>query len=104
MGAGSEHLAGGSAGDDSAHVADEHSRALAHAEPSGATPHRPPPAGRWSASIFTNHSPIRGEYSLGLIATELPHRSAGNTGLKKYASGKFHGAITPITPRGATST
>ena len=46
-------------------------------------------------------APMTGDCSAGFITTALPATSAAAVMPVRIASGKFHGAITAQTPRGA---
>ena len=73
-----------------------------------ALPASSPPGSRFSASCGTPPAcsasttalAHAGACSAGLSTTALPVASAAPTMPAAIASGKFHGAITPVTPRG----
>ena len=52
-------------------------------------------------SAWTSRSAHPGDCSAGLSTTALPVASAAEVIPHAIASGKFHGAITATTPRGA---
>ncbi len=75
-----------------------------------AAPCAPPPitvairfGGSSAARPSISHFVVSGVYSDGLTTTPLPHSSDGYTARYSPAIGKFHGAITPITPRATSS-
>ena len=57
------------------------------------------PFGTTPSKSSATSLPARGETSLGLKTTALPARSAGTIVRSGSANGKFHGMMTPMTPR-----
>ena len=72
-----------------------------HSEPGPATTLTTPSGIPASAAISAKRSAVSGVSSAGLSTTVLPAASAGASFHAAMTSGKFHGVMSPTTPRGS---